>query len=390
VIDKALLEFFYREVAGIIRLDRKHVDRVRVIAQIVRAFPDTTFTIVAARKADVIAFARRLKKLVPECRWTTPDSPNAEGARVAVSTARGMGDWNLDHNHRDVILFLNALEALGDRPKFMVNVASEAQLFGLLDLDQHVSPFDQTELCALFGVASFTMYRHASRQRTVHSFQSPICGGPRLPARLDTLRLKRKGLWQHPVRNRRVARLAQALRKGPRTKWSAFVPEEALGLLPARASKVCILVENLEHALALGEQLPGWPLLVGANMTTWGLTKAQQAHLKRRLWVRRDQPPRTIATVAALPTFLAGEYDVVIRADGLPGVPETLVSSLISREKKDQPLVLIDFNDHHHPTLRRCSQKRAKCYTEHGWDIGWNPQHAAALPFLPKGRSKGR
>jgi hypothetical protein len=125
-------------------------------------------------------------------------------------------------------------------------------------------------------------------------------------------------------------------------------------------------------------------------MTIWGLTEAQVAHLERRRWVRPDRPPRVIATVAALPKFLAGEYDVVIRADGLPGVPETLVSSLISRNKKDRPLVLIDFVDHHHPTLRRWSEKRAKWYTEHGWHIGLDPRLVAALPFFTKPRSEGR
>jgi len=60
---------------------------------------------------------------------------------------------------------------------------------------------------------------------------------------------------------------------------------------------------------------------------------------------------------------------VVIRADGLPGIPAPLTEHSVSGNTKS-PLVVIDLDDRdHHPLLRQWTQKRRDAVLDAGWTV---------------------
>ena len=152
-----------------------------------------------------------------------------------------------------------------------------------------MSPNERRSLRQQFGCEVIS-------QRRV-SFER-IGGGPQIRGK-SPLQIKRDGIWQHPVRNRRIARLARAL------------DHEAL-----------ILVENDEHRRQLT------PLLCDDVIVTF-----------------QEAPPLEMATV--------------IRCDaGVGGLPNSVIGNSIR---------IFDFNDRHHPVLRRRSRGRRAIYQQKGW-----------------------
>ncbi|HEY7423682.1 MAG TPA: hypothetical protein VH682_05500 [Gemmataceae bacterium] len=71
-----------------------------------------------------------------------------------------------------------------------------------------------------------------------------------MPANLDILAAKRCGVWHHALRNRKVARLAQAFRAGRVDELRQLLPAIEHMESASCPNGVVVLVENIEHALA--------------------------------------------------------------------------------------------------------------------------------------------
>jgi hypothetical protein len=230
---------------------------------------------------------------------------------------------------------------------------------------------------ALFGFTEVVIPKHGCREREVHVVSSPIRGGMKLPPALDGVRLKRRGLWHHSVRNRNIAKIARAFREGRREEIAKALPGIELALDGTALRDVLLLVENTEHGLALASLLPGWSLWTGENVHEDGLGAEHESLLHPPLNPFKTGPFTAIVTAEGVRNVDMNDVDVLIRADGGKGLPPLGASSLIELDQGPQrPMLLIDFHDRHHPALRKWSRRRHEAYEERGWH---SPSHNPVL-----------
>jgi hypothetical protein len=192
--------------------------------------------------------------------------------------------------------------------------ALRARLYGLLALDARPAPFDRDLMTEVFGFQELVIPGNGSHQRLVQVAYHPVAGGMRLAAGLDCVTLKRRGVWHHERRNRTIARLARAPR-------SFFTNDGCQGSAPngqanGPAPGVLVLVENVEHGLALAKHLRGWPLLTDGRTCERGLSDSQKEALRQGGAGELAEPLQVIATSAVLGRSCLDAIDVLIRADG--------------------------------------------------------------------------
>jgi hypothetical protein len=380
-VDMELLDLVRHHDRGLIRYDSPGVDIPWLIAQIALAFRKKKIAVLTAREEDVRRIARDLLEWLPNVCWATGRSQPNHVTRVIVST-----HWAVHHPilrlwERDFLIFPDAVETLGKIARCAVKKAPTARLFGLIDRAHEPAPCEVDRLVGLFGIAEAIIPRHGHVERTVEVVTSRITGGPPLNAGLDVVALKRRGIWQHPVRNRRVARSAESLARGePGPLASAPAIVELLATVPA--PRVAIVVETVEHAVGLAQRLPDWPLLLASEVAEVGLSVNARAILARRRVGSVVGHDRVIVTLAALDAVPLGEFDALIRADGSTHLPEALATRLITAQRDRRPLVLVDLDDRHHPVLRRGSRARRAAYVERGWTVDGIQPPTAIERFL--------
>jgi hypothetical protein len=193
-------------------------------------------------------------------------------------------------------------------------------------------------------------------------------GGGRLPDCQDVYAVKRAGVHEHPVRNRRIRRLAQALAHNDRQLLQDRFPEVAARLGDHDTGRVGVLVDSVEHGLTLARLL-SWPLVASENVNEQGLAEQDLAVLFKGMGRISVKQP-VVATGEGLAR--AGRFDVLIRADGGTGLPALPSTMLRQPHHKDRRLLLIDFRDRHHPVLRQWSRQRLESYQDQGWSIAGN------------------
>jgi hypothetical protein len=386
LIDGPLLDFIRRRDRGLIRYVPEAVDPVRLVAQVALAYLGAEIAVVAAREEDVVRTGERLKQYVPEARWGTCRSIPRELTRVVVASPWALVDppgqvWPSVAT-KDIVLVLDPIAALGKKARMALGLARRARLFGLLTRDEEPSPRDADGLAELFGFYRISVPRHGHGERPVEAVFARIIGGPQLSPGLDLLDLKRRGLWDHRLRNRRIARLASAFARDDRGAIAAELPALAPLLEESRspARGVAVVVEGLEHALALSGRLPGWEVLPAPGIDvepSCGLPGASRGG-------GSAAGPSTgvIATFGGLERLRDRWVDVLIRADGGTGMLPSLDVLRVRPNRGCSRLVLVDLDDRHHPALRRRSRLRREAYDAQGWIGGGDPASRAALRFL--------
>jgi hypothetical protein len=82
---------------------------------------------------------------------------------------------------------------------------------------------------------------------------------------------------------------------------------------------------------------------------------------------------------------------VLVRADGGVGPPPLAPAQLIEPDDGPaRPLLLLDFDDRHHPELRRRTRLRREAYAERGWLApGVDPVRARVERFLATRPAEG-
>lgn len=382
-IDPTFLDFVRRQERGVVACDRRHVDPVILIAQAALAYPEASIAVVGTRLDDVIPAAKRLRGIVPGgVHWAHHDSCPAEVGRVVVATPYGLGHTQVGLDRRDILFALDAAEAVGERPYFVIESARRARLFAFRNRGRAVAPRDRDRMGAMFGFDQLVIPRHGHVERTVEVATTRIAGGPRLAPTPDDPELKRQGIWCHPVRNRRIARLARALVERDRSGLSGCHPVLCEHLDRRGAPTIIVLVEALEHALELADLLPGWSIVAGPDGFAGGLNDRQRAALDRGRSIDPDEQARAIVTLAGLPTIHVESLDVLVRADGGVGPLPCLASIPVPADVDTPPLLLVDCDDQHHPVLQFRSRRRRDGYARNGWEVNGVPAPTALDRFL--------
>jgi hypothetical protein len=387
--DRGLLQLVREHDWALIRHDPKAVDAARLVAQVALAWPERTLVVAARRRQEVYDLAGRLRAFLPTVSVVTARDKPAAVDRVVVATYEGLGHTAsyrapghkvFDVSWVNTVVVPDALEATGRVALRCLSRAVRARLYGLIDMAARPAPLERDHLAFLFGFQELTVPYHGCRERPVRVAHCRIQGGPELPLASTGVLLERRGLWQHPVRNRKVRQLASAFRTGD---------EEELGRLlgvtiSAPPPGVLVLVANVEQALALAPQLPGWPVVAGPGVLTDGLTAEQACRLRALPDPCCLGPLHAIVTPTALSGTDLARVGVLVRADGGGGLPPFGPEALVERDDAPaRPLLVVDFLDRHHPVLRSRSRRRRAAYEDRGWfGPGVNPAEARAAHFL--------
>ena len=371
-VDRAMLDLVRDHDRGLVRYQAGAVRPARLIAQLALAYPDMTIAVARKRRTDVHRLGRQLRRLLPGTVDVVDGPCPKRLRRVVVATFLGLAEPGVEIEKKDFLIVPDAAEALEANARLAIPHAEAARLLGLLEIGRHLAPYDEDWVAAVFGLEEVVIPRHGHVGRPVEVVAVSCVGGRGRAADLDTVALKREGLWRHGLRNRRIAALARALADGDRRRLDAKYPAVAARLEGRpRPLKVAVLVENIEHALAVAGRLPGWPIVAGAHIATVGLPGRPAGLLAQRRWAGAGTPARAIVTLAGLEGSALEKLDVLVRADGGRHVPPALDGIAIRASAHvRRPLLLVDLDDRHHPRLREWARRRRAAYRERGWVVG--------------------
>jgi len=136
--------------------------------------------------------------------------------------------------------------------------------------------------------------------------------------------------------------------------------------------------------------MEGWPLIAAPGTFVDGLTPADRQLVEQGMNIDMVTNNKIIMTTMALSLMKPFKLDLLIRADGghgLPHLPERMLME--PNTLAPRSLLVIDFNDEHHPELQELSDARSKAYQRQGWyAAGVDPVHARVQQFMasrPKG-----
>jgi hypothetical protein len=388
--DGSFLSLVEHHERGLIRYHQMGVDPARLVAEVAAGWPDKTLAAVVRREEEGNWLRGRLRSYGVDATLVTGRHHACGPSRVVVTTPVGLAYTPTEVEWLDIVIAMDAQDATGKSYMECLSHAWRARLYGLLTVDARPAPLERDQMQALFGFQKVFVPQHGHRLRPLRVVNNSVKGGPELPATSDLVVLKRRGLWHHALRNRRVARLARAFAGGDTDTLTEMLGPGGVGHLTSPG--VIILVENVEHALVLGELLPDWPVFTGADVCEHGLTGEQI----RRLRHQRDPfdfgPLHAIVTPAVLPDLDFRRVDVVVRADGGVDLPPLNLEALVESDQEPvRPLLIVDFIDRHHPVFRQRSRARQESYNDAGWfRPGIDPAAARVERFLASrpGRSR--
>jgi hypothetical protein len=377
--DWGLLDFVRRRERGLVR-HGPAVDPARLVAQIALGWRRAHVLVLATRRRDAADFRDRLSAFVPRVSLFAGRS-SATATRVVVATPGYARAGAVGIESRNVLVALNPDELfpVGElaSPIDALRQARRARLYGLLRVGAEFPPHTRSLMTTLFGPDEVVVPRHGHVPRGVDVAFVRVEGGPRVRGH-DPVRLVRSGVWQHPVRNRRLARLAGLIAAGQYANARKEYPQLA-GVQPRRpGGRVVLLAANVEHALAVAGYLPDAPIACGGEVFPAGLSPEQAQLLKQRGVV--GDARMVIATPIGLSGI--GSIGVLVRADagrGLPPIPE---DHLVIPHGTKTRLLVVDAADRHHPALRVATRDRKAAYRATGWDVVGEPAVSPLDRFL--------
>jgi hypothetical protein len=370
-VDHALLSFVRQYDWGVIWHERQgKVSIARLIAQVALAWPKKGVIVIVTRVEDARRLARRLRKFLPRVGLVTGrDRKDRWERRVVVVTPQFMGRGDLAEERRGICIAVNPTELFGlalGKGGDVLNCLWKARLYGLAATDQKFPPRLRDLLTAYFGPQEVLIPRHGHKPVAVKVVFLPIRGGRRPPSHKNHALIKRLGVHEHHLRNRRICNLAAALASNGIAWLKADYPEVAASL-GGKAGRVGVLVDHVQHGLVLAHTLKS-VLLVGPQFNAEGLAEDDLARIE--IW--RPGSPRTMCSPAIITGSgmkHAGHFDMLIRADGGVDLPDIPLAKLSAPDDESPQMLVIDFWDENHPLLRLWSRMRRSAYEEAGWFV---------------------
>ncbi len=322
-IDPDVLSFVRNKERGVIRFDRAgHVHPARLVAQVALAWPKLRIVVIATRIDDACAVVEQLAKLGVDATLLTGCHTSSRIKRVVVGTYAQLAQAGVRLRKRHICFAMNPTELFDTVANTALAVIKDlaiARLYGFLPTDMTMPVRSRDLVLGIFGPEQVIVPKHGWRPLPIEVAFTPVHGGHRPPHRAKYDVVKRVGVHEHRVRNRRIVRLAQVLNKQCKKNEIAQefpgVEKVVAGRQPVH---VGVLVDNIDHGLHLAALLD-WPLVVGDHINEQGLTADQQALLQRG----RTQDARTLEPVVMTGEGMqiAGRFGVIIRADGGTGLP---------------------------------------------------------------------
>lgn len=340
-----------------------NVDPGWLIAQVSAAWPEKRIVVCSTRREDAVRVARHLATHGLPVTLVLDGEPDSS-ERIFVSTYSRLGSGPAGTARRDIFFAFNADEIFCEAGIYALRAAKQARVYGFVRQHQRLAPRTLDNLTKEFG-REVVIPAHGRRALAIAVATTRIVGGPPLMESVNPLDLLRHGVWQNAVRNRRIARLATALAAGDRPTLERQFGAVYQELGRTKRHHVVVLVENVEHGLALTGRLPTWPVVVGENISADWLSVEQRAKLLPVSRLDPDKANQLIVTASAIGAV--GVPDVLVRADagiGLPSLPRDLS---VPQDSPRQHLLIVDLCDAHDRRLLQRSRRRKKAYAAAGW-----------------------
>ncbi len=373
IVDVDLLSFIRQHHHGLIRYGTQ-VDPARLVGQIALAYPAATLAVAALRPDEAGWLAKHICRWVKSVSISTRRHMAWQPERIAVGTFLSLSSANVKLQDRDIFIAVNAFEIISRNGILPYRSTWKGRFFGLLPDDFPLAAGEVDLVRAHFGFDELHIPAHGMKQLPVNVLFLPVNDGPNLHGIAEPLTLKRRAVWDNPIRNRRLGRLAKLLVAGDRDQLNIDFPGVATSLLSDGPQRVAVEVEGVDHARILARRLPDWLIISGMDGET------PSPALNKSI----------VTTTAAINGQLdARGLDVLIRADGGIDVPGLLTRQWLVGQSSDVRLVLIDFQDRFDPKFRRQAGLRRAAYRAHGWcGPGEDPTSQRVKDFLatrPKG-----
>ncbi|WP_254511403.1 hypothetical protein [Anatilimnocola floriformis] len=380
-IDRALVDFVYRNELGLVRVGNG-VDAACLVAQLVRAVSEATFVIIVGTHAEKRMWRRRLRSLEISFKAQAIDCLGQSVKQVVVATPAGAAEDEVSFHSRHIAIFPNAIASVGERFQDMLLCAdARARLIGFVRTDVKESPREEDLLRAQFGFAELTIPAHGRVLTDIRTVRVLFRTKP-LPHNWNGRQLRQKGIWCHPVRNRWIARLAKII---CHQDWCAFrewQPILAEQLIDQISPNVIVMAESVPQAIAIARRMEEAPLVIDSQFNP-DLLEASDRELMQRRPIGWNIDGPLIATPVGLTRISPRRAQTIIWAGSGPYAPPLPVEYLSGRNTDQHRVTLIDFDDQHHAVLRRQSQLRGAAYRNAGWCApAADPEAARIRQFL--------
>jgi retron-type reverse transcriptase len=368
--DDPLIRLVRLHDRGIIWYDARHVRPHDLIAHLAAAYPAKSILVIATHPADVSDMYDALKSKGCNVGRNFNGRVTNGQFQVFLSTYLGIGAASPGVEFRDMVIYTSPSEMFGFFGRFGIKRMVRARMYGCLPIGASpVAPLDDV-LCSIFGDHEAVVPRIGHMAREVRV----LFANPRVSLKHrrgeDDFALRRRAIWRHEHRNYRVAKLARHIAdENYPALYEQFPQLKAPGDFPVTGG-VRILVDGIEQGLAMKRHLHDWPLLVSHGVCRDGLAPGEAEQM---IEIGPGSPECDLAIVTRDSLRHAGEFGVIIRADGGVGAPPLADSQLLGWYGEEAPLTIIDFSDRHHPMLRQWTRWRKAAYAAANWIVVGGP-----------------
>ena len=392
----ALASFTQQHHRGLIRIPKK-MGEAQVIAELAVAYPRARILVLGSQVASLERICHKLKCLLPadvnatEVRLVhsrrrlrlDDDSPIA---RICFSTHLEAAE--LDLATCDLVVLADAYECIHVRAQQTLEERdAQFRLFGIMRANRSPSPYESDVISATFGFEILDLMSHGRVGRDVQVAWVRLGGQPSL-AREASFDYRLQYTHNHR-RNSIVVQLARSLADGRAVQREKARDISRWGSNHGHGPHaVTILVDRLDHAIALGRKLDDWPIIAGKDCNLRGLSVSIRRRVARDPQQWLDGSHQIVLTDAAK-TFPGYHSDIVLWAGGGVGGGAIPNCWLFSRNDPRRPMLIVDFLDHSSQQAREWSRLRRKDYERRDiFRVGVSAAVGRVCQFLHKHKER--
>ncbi len=297
-----------------------------------------------------------------------PFDKDQDFPRVAFATPHAAAE--LDSGKCSIAIILDASSCLQQGfENFLSQDNAMFRVYGFLQVGRQPTPYEQVHLNRVFGFEQVEFDSHGRVRRQV-SYKFETIGGSCPRGAVFSQRGRTGGRLVssmhayvlHERRNRKILGLAKRLVQEYR-------------------STLITLVENLDHAIQLGRELPGWPIYARPESNLSRISKKMR---------RRVNPHFEWGFIEVGVIIVADAYEqypgetarAIIWAGGGNAVPIPR-AWLFEKGLQDRPLTVYDFQDNFSRETRLASNRRRERLHElETYESGKEPRVERVRRFL--------
>jgi hypothetical protein len=386
-----LARFVRENEQGLIRITASF-DEAIVVSELTLAYPCQRIVVLGNNVQSLATVQRKLRTVDDGAQLASGRRPlqlDDEEELPRIICATFLEASEIDFATCDIVVMLEASHCIHQRvQQALEQVDARFRLFGITSAGREHSPYETGVMMSVFGPAMIDLmpYRRTRREVSVAwvKHQQPSIRQDREGPDFDY-----KCCWHNERRNRAIAKAAKAIAAGTLLGEQNSRDVDAwLNEQDGRPQSVTILVDRLDHAIAIGKKLSDWPIVIHKGVDLRGYPGSIRSRLKRDRETLIDGSHQIVLTDAR---FRGGCSDVVLWAGGGPYVDSIPDSWLTEASDSCRPLLIIDFVDAFNRQMRAWGVSRREGYGKRDiFEVGIERTQGRAQRFLRQQVGGGR